>query len=107
MASSGKDTEGSQFFVTHSPQPHLDGRYTAFGRVVEGQDVVDRIVEGDLVRAARVIARARRAGPLAGRLRLGARVGQLGRGGPTTGPDKPAWARTIGPGRPGRAPGGR
>ena len=54
MASSGKDTEGSQFFVTHSPQPHLDGRYTAFGRVVEGQDVVDQLLQGDLVREARI-----------------------------------------------------
>ena len=54
MASSGKDTEGSQFFVTHSPQPHLDGRYTAFGRVLEGQDVVDQILQGDLVREARI-----------------------------------------------------
>ena len=54
MASAGKDTEGVQFFVTHSAQPHLDGRYTAFGRVVEGQAVVDAIVQGDLVRRARV-----------------------------------------------------
>ena len=54
MASSGKDTEGVQFFVTHSAQPHLDGRYTAFGRVVQGHDVVDRILQGDVVRRARV-----------------------------------------------------
>ena len=54
MASSGKDTEGSQFFVTHSPQPHLDGRYTAFGRVVRGQDVIDRLVQGDRIRTARI-----------------------------------------------------
>lgn len=55
MASAGKDTEGAQYFVTHSPQPHLDGRYTAFGRVVEGQDVVDEILRGDLVRRARIL----------------------------------------------------
>ena len=54
MASSGKDTEGSQFFVTHSPQPRLDGHYTAFGRVVEGQDVVAQILQGDVIREARV-----------------------------------------------------
>jgi len=47
MASAGKDTEGSQFFITHSPQPHLDGRYTLFGQVVEGMDVVDNILPGD------------------------------------------------------------
>jgi len=55
MASSGKDTEGVQFFVTHSPQPHLDGRYTAFGRVLRGQTVIDALVEGDLVTRARVL----------------------------------------------------
>ena len=54
MASAGKDTEGSQFFVTHSMQPHLDGRYTAFGRVVQGQDVVDAIRQGDRVVRASV-----------------------------------------------------
>ena len=54
IASAGKDTEGVQFFVTHSPQPHLDGRYTVFGHVVSGQDVVDRILQGDAVRRARV-----------------------------------------------------
>lgn len=49
MASSGKDTEGSQFFITHSATPHLDGRYTIFGKVTEGMDVVDDIMTGDSV----------------------------------------------------------
>jgi peptidylprolyl isomerase len=49
MASAGKDTEGSQFFITHSPQPHLDGRYTIFGRVVSGMDVVNRILVDDRI----------------------------------------------------------
>ena len=49
MALSGKDTGGSQWFITHSPQPHLNGRYTIFARVVRGQDVVGRIVQGDRV----------------------------------------------------------
>jgi cyclophilin family peptidyl-prolyl cis-trans isomerase len=47
MALSGKDTGGSQFFFTHAPQPHLDGRYTAFGEVTRGMDVVDQLLEGD------------------------------------------------------------
>ena len=50
MALAGRDTGGSQFFITHSPQPHLDARYTVFGHVVSGMDVVDRIAVGDLVR---------------------------------------------------------
>jgi len=54
MASSGKDTEGSQFFVTQSPQPHLDGRYTVFGEVTGGQDVVDRLQIGDRLLGVRV-----------------------------------------------------
>ncbi len=49
MALSGPDTGGSQFFITHSPQPHLDGRYTAFGEVVNGREVVDRLIEGDKI----------------------------------------------------------
>jgi cyclophilin family peptidyl-prolyl cis-trans isomerase len=49
MALSGKDTGGSQWFITHAPQPHLDGRYTIFARVTRGMDVVDRIVPGDRV----------------------------------------------------------
>ena len=51
MALSGKDTGGSQWFVTHSPQPHLDGGYTVFGRVVTGMDVVDKIVRGDMIQS--------------------------------------------------------
>lgn len=49
MASAGKDTEGSQFFVTHSMQPHLDGSYTAFGRVVDGMGIVDDIEPQTLI----------------------------------------------------------
>ncbi|MCU1264015.1 MAG: hypothetical protein JWM21_333 [Acidobacteria bacterium] len=51
MALSGKDTGGSQWFVTHSPQPHLDGGYTVFGRVISGMNVVDGIVRGDIIRS--------------------------------------------------------
>jgi cyclophilin family peptidyl-prolyl cis-trans isomerase len=54
MALSGPDTGGSQFFITHSPQPHLDGRYTVFGHVVKGMDVVDRIQQGDTIQRVRV-----------------------------------------------------
>jgi HEAT repeat protein/cyclophilin family peptidyl-prolyl cis-trans isomerase len=48
------DTGGSQWFITHSPQPHLDAKYTAFGRVISGMDAVDQIREGDVVRRVRV-----------------------------------------------------
>lgn len=49
MANAGPNTNGSQFFITHSPQPHLNGRHTVFGKVVEGQDVVDEIEQGDRI----------------------------------------------------------
>jgi len=48
------DTGGSQYFITHSPQPHLDGRYTVMGHVVNGMDVVDRLVPGDVIRRVRI-----------------------------------------------------
>jgi len=58
MALSGKDTGGSQWFVTHSPQPHLDGGYTVFGKVNEtGMKVVDNIVRGDKILTVRIIGR--------------------------------------------------
>jgi cyclophilin family peptidyl-prolyl cis-trans isomerase len=49
LALSGEDTGGSQFFITHSPQPQLDGGYTLFGQVVKGMEVVDQIRPGDVI----------------------------------------------------------
>ena len=54
MALSGKDTGGSQFFITHVPTPHLDGRYTVLGWVASGMDVVDKIRQGDVIERVEV-----------------------------------------------------
>ncbi len=54
MANAGPGTNGSQFFITHLATPHLNGRHTVFGRVIEGQDVVDSIRQGDAIIKATV-----------------------------------------------------
>ena len=54
MANSGPNTNGSQFFITHVETPWLDGKHSVFGKVIEGQDVVDAVAQGDALESVKI-----------------------------------------------------
>jgi peptidyl-prolyl cis-trans isomerase B (cyclophilin B) len=55
MANAGPGTNGSQFFITHSPQPHLNGKHTVFGRVTRGMELVDALAQGDVMKSVVIL----------------------------------------------------
>lgn len=55
MANAGPNTNGSQFFICHAPQPHLDGRHTVFGQVRKGQEIVTSLTNGDVMNEVAIV----------------------------------------------------
>ena len=55
MANAGPGTNGSQFFITHVPTPHLNGKHTVFGSVTKGQDIVDAVAQGDKIKSIEIL----------------------------------------------------